>query len=436
MIDQQHLNGLSRMAKFIESMNSTSSSSDKIQKLKDHSEDTFIVKAMKYTYNPYKKFRVHKGTAQKHPELNLDLYSDLFGLLDDLAGLKITGHSAISAVNGFASQLDPQQMEVFFMILDGDLKMRASTSLINRAIPNCIPTFSVALAHPYDPKHVDFENEFWLASRKLDGVRCICRKEGEDVLFYSRNGHEFTTLEKVADEIRKIPGDFVLDGEICMVDEDGVEDFQGIMKEIKRKDHTMENPMYLVFDMLTLEEFDLAGEGPSLSLVKRLSRISESISKNRLDPKIIKKVDQLPVDDDSFQKIVESAASLNWEGVMLRKNVPYSGKRTRDLLKVKKFYDDEYIVEEAHMGTIRWVEDGKEVEKDCLSYITIDHKGHKVRVGSGFSKEERERYYSDPSQIVGKTVTVKYFEESQNQDGGISLRFPTIKHIYENGRAT
>ena len=28
----------------------------------------------------------------------------------------------------------------------------------------------------------------------------------------------------------------------------GVEDFQGIMKEIKRKDHTIKNPKYKVFD--------------------------------------------------------------------------------------------------------------------------------------------------------------------------------------------
>ena len=28
------------------------------------------------------------------------------------------------------------------------------------------------------------------------------------------------------------------------------------MKEIKRKDHTIENPKYKIFDYLTLEEFD------------------------------------------------------------------------------------------------------------------------------------------------------------------------------------
>jgi len=36
--------------------------------------------------------------------------------------------------------------------------------------------------------------------------------------------------------------------------------------------------------------------------------------------------------------------------------------------------------------------------------------------------------------IVGKTITVQYFEETANDKGGISLRFPTVKHIYENER--
>ena len=35
---------------------------------------------------------------------------------------------------------------------------------------------------------------------------------------------------------------------------------------------------------------------------------------------------------------------------------------------------------------------------------------------------------------ANSTITVQYFEETKNQEGGISLRFPTVKHVYENGR--
>ena len=33
-----------------------------------------------------------------------------------------------------------------------------------------------------------------------------------------------------------------------------------------------------------------------------------------------------------------------------------------------------------------------------------------------------------------KTITVQYFEETANDKGGISLRFPTVKQIYDNER--
>ena len=38
------------------------------------------------------------------------------------------------------------------------------------------------------------------------------------------------------------------------------------------------------------------------------------------------------------------------------------------------------------------------------------------------------------SKILGKTITVQYFEESQNQDGEYSLRFPVLKYIYDEKR--
>ena len=434
MIAQEHLEGLTRLAAFTALMAGSSSSLKKKQILLDHAGDAFIVKALEYTYNPYKKFGVHKKTAGKNPDLSADIYSDIWAMLDDLNERRITGHDAIAAVNGFTAQLGSAESDVVFAILDGDLKMRASGTLINDVMPGTIPTFSVALAQAYEPKHADFDQEVWYGSRKLDGVRTICRKEGDQVTFYSRAGHEFTTLGRVAEEVRKIPGDFVLDGEVCLVDENGQEDFQGVMKQIKKKDFTMPNPAYLLFDMLTLDEFDSEGLRCEAILSSRLARIDQALANPGIDSRILKKVSQVVMNDETFGELTGQAANLGWEGIMIRRDVAYVGKRSRDLLKVKKFYDDEYVVLEAHMGPIRWVEGGREVERECLSYVVIEHKGNQVHVGSGFSKEQRDEFYRNPAGIIGKTICVKYFEETHNQNGGISLRFPTVKHIYDGAR--
>ena len=121
---------------------------------------------------------------------------------------------------------------------------------------------------------------------------------------------------------------------------------------------------------------------------------------------------------------------------MLRADEPYKGKRSKDLLKIKKFFDDEYKVIDTEMGDFRYVKDSAEWEETMLSCVMIQHKNNIVRVGSGFTIEQRQEFYQDPSKIVGKIIQVQYFEETKNQDGGISLRFPTFKYLYGDSRET
>jgi len=66
--------------------------------------------------------------------------------------------------------------------------------------------------------------------------------------------------------------------------------------------------------------------------------------------------------------------------------------------------------------------------------VTIIHKKHPVRVGSGFSIEQRQDFYKSPKKILGQIITVQYFSESKNQDGGLSLRFPTFKCLHGSAR--
>ena len=140
-------------------------------------------------------------------------------------------------------------------------------------------------------------------------------------------------------------------------------------------------------------------------------------------------------DDDVFQMWSKRASDYGWEGIMLRADEPYKGKRSKDLLKVKKFFDDEYEVVDVEMGPFRYVLNGKEHEETMLSCVMIQHKDHTVRVGSGFTIDQRQGFYKSPNKILGKQITVQYFEETKNQDGGISLRFPTFKYLYGDTRS-
>ena len=424
---------LNYLQSFIDEMNDSSSGNYKIETIKKHSDSKFLQMIFNYTYNPYKKYNVTSKNCKKNSDLlgHANTYGSIFTILNDLANRVSTGHTSIANVNRFILE-NIQHENLIYNIIDRDLKMGASTSSINKVIPGCIPTFKVALANPYNVKRVDFKSGDWYGSRKLDGVRCICRKENDIVTFFSRSGKEFLTLGNLENEILKIPGNFILDGEICMVDKDGNEDFQGIMKQIRKKDHQIEKPKFFVFDYLTLEQFDnQTGTTPlTLRLRNGYHNLPNDVNYDMLE---FLPQEQLTT-EEQFTEMAKAAEDAGFEGIMVRKNVGYEGKRSHNLLKVKKFHDAEYTVLGTTNAFIRWTENGKQVERECLSNITIEHKGCKVNVGSGFSKEQREMYYESPQDIIGKTVTIQYFEESENQNGGFSLRFPVLKHVYTNGR--
>lgn len=96
--------------------------------------------------------------------------------------------------------------------------------------------------------------------------------------------------------------------------------------------------------------------------------------------------------------------------------------------------DAEYIVEDVIMGKVTYNEGGSK-EYDAASALVIRHRGSEVKVGSGLSKEQRLRWFDHPEEIIGKTVTIQYFEETMDsKTGEPSLRFPVLKYIYEDGR--
>ena len=200
--------------------------------------------------------------------------------------------------------------------------------------------------------------------------------------------------------------------------------------------HTQTNDMTSIDqinyrDMIHRWEFNQK-RGDTL-LTERLRTLRAWQGGRFTDTSVLRCVDQIVInDDDHFETWNKISARRGWEGFMLRKNVGYEGKRSKNLVKVKKFHDAEYEVLGWDVDQHEVVRDGKSESMTMLSQVWIEHKGHLVKVGSGFTQEQRLQYMD--GSIVGKTITVQYFEETANQEGGISLRFPTVKIIHGEKR--
>lgn len=423
---------LSRLATCVTAVNASNKKTAKIEALKDFED---VSKLLRYTYDIFMPFRVTSTAIKKAggPAPSFE-YADkpVFDLLDDLTNSRITGHAAISAVKGFVMS-NPEFEELIYKVIDKDLKLGCNISTMNKVFPNLIPTFEVSLGYPYQDHQdkVTLDGQFF-GSHKLDGIRCICIVKDGNVKFYTRKGHEIHTLDNLKPHITALGvSDVVFDGELCIVDENDVEDFRAISKVWNKKNYTIPNPAYKMFDMLTVEEFDSQTSERILS--ERLEQLEATIPANHVN---LRTLEQIRLTEETFKALQAEFREKGWEGLILRKDVVYKGKRSQDILKMKDFNDAEFTVLSIEVDKFPKLDEVTNTVShvDGLKTVEIEYKGNRVDVGSGFTLAEREEFFADPSKIIGKVITVQYFEETANDNGTVSMRFPTLKAIHGRER--
>lgn len=423
-----------RIFELKEEINKTNSILEKKEILKKYKD---LKEILKYTYDTniiysvtsknYKKFSKNE---KKRKIKIINNYNDFFKLLTDLSKRTITGDKALLYLYDFIKR-NKEYEEVILNVIDKNLKIRLNVSLINKVFPNLIKTFKVALANSYNPKHINKTNDKWFISRKLDGIRCLIHINinTKEIVCYSRQGKEILTLNKlkkdILNNIQKFKENCFLDGEVVVM-ENNKEDFKGIMEKIRRKNYTMENPRYYCFDII--KEKDFYEQKSEIKYEERYNNLKQTIKDTY---KYVKVLEQVEYTEEKLNEYAESSKENEWEGLIIRRNTNYEGKRTNSLLKFKEMKDDEYNVIDIEKGMFRHInqETGLEEEIETLSAVIIDYNNTKV--GSGFSINERKEYYENPEKIINKVITVKYFEKTED-----SLRFPVFKGIHGEKRET
>ena len=428
---------LNKLLYCVQQLNANNSSTYKIKKFKELYDEGYINKELwNLIYDKDVLFHITSDKIDKNLNVcrsNKDYKGDIIELLKDLY-VQYSGNTALAIACGFVNN-NAEYKQLIYDVIDKDLHIGMTAKSINKAVPGFFPEFNVALASPNNGTMPD---ENCVLERKLDGTRCLCLIDyNGKVKLYSRKGKEFHTLDVLKKELEDFVAlhpeykNKVLDGEMCIVDDNGNEDFQGIMKEITRKDHTINNPSYCVFDLLELEDFN---KGCSTETYKpRLNKLKTFVE--AIKSSHIKLIEYAYYTPEIFATWQKKVLDNGWEGLIARKDVPYEGKRSRNLLKYKNFFDAEYVVKDVVLdGNATILVEGKAQRIKCVQSLVIEHKGYIVNVGSGLTQQQRIEFAEHPEHIIGKTITVQYFSETNDKDGNLSLRFPTIKYIYDTGR--
>lgn len=283
---------------------------------------------------------------------------------------------------------------------------------------------------------------------KLDGIRAQVHKQGNRVAIYTRTLDEISeSFPDVVAEMRKLEGDWLLDGEILPWKEGRALPFAHVQRRMGRKKVSAEivqaNPVaFIAFDLLYADSRPWLDE----PLEVRRTRLAAVPGLLKMEGTVVEAGDALAT---QIQSTFDAARARRNEGVMLKDlSSPYlPGRRGQVWYKLK-----------SHLPTLDCVvvaaEHGHGKRRDSLSDYTFavrdiaesgDEEHLKIigKAYSGVTDEEiaqltklfKElalsfdgRVYRVRPQVVLE-IAFDAIQKSERHDGGFALRFPRIKRI-------
>lgn len=176
----------------------------------------------------------------------------------------------------------------------------------------------------------------WRYEVKFDGYRILARIDGDDVRLFTRNGHDWSAkMPRQVEALKALGLDAAwLDGEMVVVDDNGVADFQALQNAFDTEHD--ERITYYLFDLPWLGREDLR-ELPLKARRDTLARLLE----DNASPMLRYSADfEEPVDS-----LLDSACRLELEGLIgKRADSPYVGRRSSDWIKLKCKQRQEFVI--------------------------------------------------------------------------------------------
>jgi len=243
---------------------------------------------------------------------------------------------------------------------------------------------------------------------KLDGIRCIVRKDG----MWSRNGKKIISAPHIYEAMKHLfesNPDLIFDGELYA--DKFANDFNAICSLVKKTKPTTEDLndsakviQYHIYDLPSHDDV----------FTERFKALYSMVL-----PEVCVVVTTEQVDNiNDLLAYYEDYIVAGYEGQMVRLDKGYENKRSKSLLKHKSFIDEEY--------TILDVVEGEGNKTGMVGSFVFESKtGKRFNSSPKFNWEECQRMWTERDQLIGKSATVKYFNLTPD---GVP-RFPYVIKI-------
>lgn len=267
--------------------------------------------------------------------------------------------------------------------------------------------FEPMLAHKWEDQKDKVKYPIY-SQPKLDGIRCIVKKDG----MWSRNGKKIISAPHIYEAMKHlftVNPDLIFDGELYA--DKFANDFNAICSLVKKTKPTVEDLNesavkieYHIYDLPSCKE-TFVGRHQALYYMEL--------------PKCCVKVAVEQIDNlNDVSAYYEDYITNGYEGQMLRLNLPYENKRSKSLLKHKSFIDTEYKI----IG----VEQGKgNLTGKMGALVFKTSKGDTFNASINGGWDYLEELWNSKDKLIGKQATVKYF--NLTPDG--KPRFPKVIKI-------
>ena len=358
--------------------------------------------------------------------LDADSYEhgSFFGMLRQLADRRLTGGAAKTQIRQVYDAYSTASQQLLIKILAKDLRVGASANTVNRVRPGTLFSFDVMLAHKFDEAKIIYPIR---VEPKYDGMRLLAIGDQDGFEFRTRSGKLVTTIsDNVINTLKsmyeegidtwKPESKMVFDGELMG------ENFADTMSQGRKAGHKFENGKFYCFDAFPLEVFQQLRSKPNPSAPydvrhKELRQVYDSAGLGE-DDGVILPPSYLVRKFEEISSIYDGVRARGLEGLILKRvSGLYHPRRNVDWMKMKGQEEEDVEVIGAEEGT------GK--NQGTLGAIVVDFKGVEVRVGGGFSDEQRNDIWEQHihGTLNGKVAEVWFHEVTP--DG--SMRHPRFK---------
>lgn len=248
---------------------------------------------------------------------------------------------------------------------------------------------------------------------KLDGVRCIAIKEQNNVKLFTRSSEEITSCPHLYYPLQQIMqnGD-VLDGELYH-HEAGFDRLSG---DVRSKDNrNTDYVQYWIYD------HPVVLDDKKYNQQERVAQLQQYVDNGTLNVHPLMHVPTFVVNDrEHVMRGLEYFMEQGYEGCMIRNaTATYGfGKRSPNLLKVKKFYEQEFEIADVIEGK------GK-LEGAAGSFVCKMDNGKTFKCKLATTEDQLRSLWTDRASCIGRKLTVKYQELTKTG----TPRFPTGKGI-------